>query len=326
MQIRFLLLFSLCVTFLCMSSGQEDMEVFGTNEKIPFSLVGYVYYLPKRTNRLPDFFDIRNSVGKVYTNKLEIKQTSFLTGFPGITDRYEWFAIDYHGFFAIDSAQTYEFALFSDDGSKLFIDNQLVVNNDGLHSAMVRRGNIFLTEGIHRMNVQYFQGPRDQIALTLYYSTEKSKYLNVFNFNYFKPIKLIQKEEPTNKDVISLEIANSILFSYDAYALKDVAKLVLDEIVDFYLINNQEKSLIIEGYTDNKGSDQYNLDLSVNRANAVKNYIAKSTGLKNRILIKGYGESKPKNDNATEKNRAENRRVELIILDATKVDAYLNEK
>ena len=83
--------------------SKQNLEtvVFGTTEKLPFNLVGNIYYLPKDTYSLPREFDVNKSVGTVYTKELNILPRSFQAGFPGITDRFEWFAIDYHGFFFI---------------------------------------------------------------------------------------------------------------------------------------------------------------------------------------------------------------------------------
>ncbi len=56
-----------------------------------------------------------------------------MQGFPGIDNRFEWFAIDYTGNFWIARGGKYKFALNSDDGSKLYIDDTLVIDNDGQH-------------------------------------------------------------------------------------------------------------------------------------------------------------------------------------------------
>jgi succinyl-CoA synthetase beta subunit len=67
----------------------------------------------------------------------------------------------------------------------------------------------------------------------------------------------------------------------------------------------------VEGHTDNVGSDESNLKLSQRRADAVATYMATQGVAKQRITAKGYGESKPLGDNATEEGRAKNRRVEF---------------
>lgn len=79
---------------------------------------------------------------------------------------------------------------------------------------------------------------------------------------------------------------------------------------------NEDKSLkgIIEGYTDNVGSDKLNQRLSQRRANAVRDYIVKNFKVDGkRLTAKGYGEAKPIADNATAAGRAQNRRIEAIF-------------
>jgi outer membrane protein OmpA-like peptidoglycan-associated protein len=70
----------------------------------------------------------------------------------------------------------------------------------------------------------------------------------------------------------------------------------------------------IAGYTDSVGSVEFNKALSERRANAVKDYLVKNGIAKKRIGAKGYGEESPIADNSTDEGRAENRRVEFVVL------------
>ena len=56
----------------------------------------------------------------------------------------------------VDTDDVYLFSLISDDGSNLMINNQLVIDNDGLHSAQERRGDIALAAGLHSITINYF--------------------------------------------------------------------------------------------------------------------------------------------------------------------------
>ncbi len=87
---------------------------------------------------------------------------------------------------------------------------------------------------------------------------------------------------------------------------------ILNNVVSL-LKKNSNYKLKIEGHTDSQGNDNMNLELSKNRANAVKNYLIKKGIDANRLSSKGFGEAKPIADNNTSKGRAENRRVELTI-------------
>ena len=80
------------------------------------------------------------------------------------------------------------------------------------------------------------------------------------------------------------------------------------------LKNNPEMKIEIGGHTDDVGSDEYNLNLSRERANAVITYLVGKGTTADRLTAKGYGESKPEVPNTNDENRATNRRVEFRIL------------
>lgn len=68
----------------------------------------------------------------------------------------------------------------------------------------------------------------------------------------------------------------------------------------------------VAGHTDSIGTDEYNMGLSVRRADAVRSYLIDKGIAAERLIVKGYGESQPVADNATDAGRFQNRRVELI--------------
>ena len=148
-------------------AGASNAGSFGSKEQIPFALKGDIYFLDSGSAHLPEDFKKLKSVGSIYTQSLNIPARRFDRGFPGVTDRFEWFAIDYNGEFRVGSPTRYQFYLTSDDGSKLFIDSKLVIDNDGTHGARMREGSISLKPGRHTIEVQYFQGPRYEVALVL---------------------------------------------------------------------------------------------------------------------------------------------------------------
>ena len=68
----------------------------------------------------------------------------------------------------------------------------------------------------------------------------------------------------------------------------------------------------VAGHTDSIGTDEYNMGLSLRRANAVRNYLVGKGIAADRLIIRGYGESRPVADNMTREGRFQNRRVELV--------------
>lgn len=74
-------------------------------------------------------------------------------------------------------------------------------------------------------------------------------------------------------------------------------------------------NVLVDGHTDNMGSEEYNQELSKNRASSVRDYLSKVEVLENiRMDIYGYGESRPISTNATEEGREKNRRIEILII------------
>ncbi|NPA95890.1 MAG: OmpA family protein [Thermodesulfobacteria bacterium] len=279
--------------------------VFGSTKKNPFIFEGTIYFLPVGTKRLPDFSRLK-PVGKIYTPALNITPRSFLEGFPGVTNRFEWFAIDYKGRIYIKKPGTYTFALLSDDGSKLIIDGRTVINNDGIHPPIERRGTVFLGRGLHDIEVQYFQGPREEVALVLYLIEGGRK--NLFDIRRFAPVTMVEGRKQDR-----LTLGAGILFDFNRYSLRPDAIKVLDSVYDL-LKNYKYKKIVIEGYTDNIGSDSYNLRLSRNRAQAVANYLIGKGVPRSKIQVIGYGKKRPRFPNDTEEHRALNRRVEIRII------------
>jgi len=95
----------------------------------------------------------------------------------------------------------------------------------------------------------------------------------------------------------------------------DIKKIYYPEIekIAKAMKNNPKLKIEIDGYTDNIGDEEYNLKLSLKRAQAVKDILVNKYGINpKRIFVKGFGEKYPLLPNTTPTNRALNRRVEII--------------
>ena len=68
----------------------------------------------------------------------------------------------------------------------------------------------------------------------------------------------------------------------------------------------------VAGHTDSVGTEEYNMGLSLRRAEAVRQYLVGKGIAADRLIVRGYGESRPVADNATAEGRFQNRRVELV--------------
>jgi hypothetical protein len=141
---------------------------FGYEVPIAGCFAGDVYGLPEGTKRLPQEYEGLEHLTTLYACEWNITARYFAKGFPHLADRFEWFAIRYRGTFRVDQTGKYAFRALSDDGSRLQIDGQTVVDNDGAHPAVSRTGDVMLAEGEHSLTLEYFQGPRHHLALQLF--------------------------------------------------------------------------------------------------------------------------------------------------------------
>jgi hypothetical protein len=142
---------------------------FGEADHGQQGLVGKVVRLPNTTTQLPNF-DLLPTSGVIVASNVDTSARDWVTGFPEVGDLHEWFGIQFQGTITFPKEGWYQFKIYSDDGSKLLIKNQLVIDNDGLHSPMERYGAYYATGNLkQKIEVQYFQGPRWGIALQLFW-------------------------------------------------------------------------------------------------------------------------------------------------------------
>ncbi|OHX65070.1 OmpA family protein [Flammeovirga pacifica] len=105
----------------------------------------------------------------------------------------------------------------------------------------------------------------------------------------------------------------NVFFDHNSSVIKDNSMSELNALLNFLLINDKV-NILIEGHTDNVGDEDYNINLSNTRANAILRYLNQSGIPEYRLQSKGYGSSLPVADNTSEKGKALNRRTEFKII------------
>ncbi|MCD6193132.1 MAG: OmpA family protein [Candidatus Aminicenantes bacterium] len=194
-----------------------------------------------------------------------------------------------------------------------------------LHLAVqVRRGQfrVFLN-GQRLTSIPFQVTPNEEISgFEFMFVTDTNRYgLLISNI---KAAKYTQAEERPSPESLGIKVEKkgnetqftlpeSILFDFNEFFLKPEAKKALKILAQ--LIKEQpNKKILITGYTDNVGSDSYNLRLSLQRAQSVADYLIYVEGISKEIItIEGKGKANPVADNSTEEGRAKNRRVEVKI-------------
>lgn len=127
--------------------------------------------------------------------------------------------------------------------------------------------------------------------------------------------RVVETRRTPNGMVISLP--NSVFrFDFDKADLNTHNRELLSRIAGILLVS-KGYGLSVFGYTDDVGSAEYNQQLSLRRANAVKDYLIQA-GLDPAIVnVKGYGKTSPLIENTTDEGRSKNRRVEIALTDSS---------
>jgi outer membrane protein OmpA-like peptidoglycan-associated protein len=111
---------------------------------------------------------------------------------------------------------------------------------------------------------------------------------------------------------IKVSLGSDILFDTDSYALKPATRQQLNQFAQT-LNKEEDTDILVEGHADATGSEEHNLKLYKQRADAVANYLENQGVKTSRVDEKGYGEAQPIADNATASGRQKNRRVDIAI-------------
>jgi len=189
-------------------------------------------------------------ISDIVLEKLDIPVTHSDIWMDGIYQSTH-FGIIFESEMEIKKDGKYEFSLNSDDGSILWIDGKLIIDNDGIHKMKIKKDTLELRKGKYPIKIWYFQAYPDKYGLQ-------------FKASFFQEIK---RSPYLKKKIFPSHALN---FENDNFEIGENGKLLLEDF------SNQLKSLPIQkitiiGHTDSKASHDYNNQLSRKRANAVCN-------------------------------------------------------
>jgi outer membrane protein OmpA-like peptidoglycan-associated protein len=120
---------------------------------------------------------------------------------------------------------------------------------------------------------------------------------------------VLQTQESARGLIVNM---SDVLFAFNKYELKTDAQVKLAKISGI-LLTYPNLKVQVEGYTDNIGSDEYNLKLSQERATTVQAFLVEQGVQPESVTSQGYGKADPVADNSTSAGRSANRRVSLVV-------------
>lgn len=279
-----------CIVFVHFFSG------IGYAQEVPdlqFStFIGKVYQLPADSLQkgFRPYINNLDPYTTVEWTELNFPKRASDDYYPGI-DLGSSYGIDFHSQLTVTHAGVYLFGLKSDDGSRLWIDNQLLLNNDV--KSKDRKGHmelcadsIALDKGVYDIRIWYCQAYPTAMGIQ-------------FKAKMIREIDGLPQRLP---------VQLSIYFDSDQSVVSPEDSLLLINTLEG-IENINDSSISILGYTDDIGSAEYNVQLSKDRAESVKALIDLYTDGDLSIVIKGLGEVVAKGE-----NRSQHRRVDVEIL------------
>ena len=220
-------------------------------------------------------------------------------GFPGYEQYKTQFGFVLESSVTIKETACFEFSLNSDDGSRLWIDDALVVNNDGSHGMKVKKDSIVLNQGTYGAQLWYFQGYPVKMGF-------------IFDSRAVGPPSACPvKDEITASK--SLVPENNFFFEVNESAFRPEAEKEIEQII-LGFGGKIPKTISVIGHADAKGSADHNQKLSLLRANNIIDLLRTQEALSETTFkALGKGATVPIADNTTVYGRQQNRRVELIV-------------
>jgi hypothetical protein len=157
-------------------------------EASPNGLLAEAFAL-ESAESLPDFTALGSVAQSFAVPNLDVDDTDVAEGFPGLTALTQNYAIKFSGSINIVEEAEYELCLHSDDGSRLLLEGQVVVDNDGVHESAVEACElVYLAAGEYLIEVQYFQAEGPMVTMHFAWAINGGDKVIVPTEVLFKPV------------------------------------------------------------------------------------------------------------------------------------------
>ena len=278
-----------------------NLYIIAQRSHIVGEFKGTVYFIPQDEIMMgygEHVYD-NDVIGEVSSSSLQYAEADqYEEPFPGV-ERGSQFGIVYYSILNVIEEGCYAFNLESDDGSMLWMDDNVVLNNDRPHKLRFKSDTISLRVKEYDIKVWY-------------YNAFPPRYGLKFNIEFLGQDAVC--EEWAGSDELSLTLGD-ILFDTDSYMMTEEGVNALHAFCEDIEVENVVE-ISITGHTDDSGSEEYNAALSMRRAEQVSAHITRVLRVDRNDLtlrVDGAGESAPVASNDSEAGRKANRRVEVVF-------------
>lgn len=242
-------------------------------------------------------------IGSLEWKGINVSKRSHDIPFPDVS-KTELFGIVFNSTITINEEACYEFSLNSDDGSKLWIEEEFILDNGGNHAMQLKKDSFVLQKGTYPIKIWYQQ---------LY----PNMYGVIFNAkNVGKPEfcpKIFNQKKEVEPVFEKISLNSQVLYDTKEYKIKKEGEIELDSICNIIKTKNPKKITFI-GHTDSSGNSEMNEKLSYRRAEHLMKIIMNRINQPGiQYIAKGMGENSPIDTNETPEGRMKNRRVEIIF-------------
>ena len=214
------------------------------------------------------------------------------------------------------------------DGRTLYFSSDTHIGMGGFDLFMSRRGedgkwqepvNLGFPNNTNGDEINFFVAADGKTAFISSQREGGNGGYDIYTFELPEDIRSDSANYLATVDVVELTpgdavVLQNIQFEYNSSALTEDSQQGIQMLTDF-LQRNPDLKVELAGHTDNVGSESYNLKLSSERADSVRNALIAHGIEGSRLTAKGYGASRPVAPNDTDEHRALNRRTEMIIID-----------
>lgn len=174
-------------------------------------------------------------------------------------------------------------------------------------------GNFSDDRSTHHVKLESRAGKSFMLSASAYYYIDDVSVVQTWPPLIEEPDSTITWTDGRKIEPNEIYILKNIQFGYDSFELLDLSFAELDKLVSV-LLERPEWNVELTGHTDDRGSDEYNLELSQNRAREVGNYLVAHGISDTRVRIKGFGKQYPLVNKIDEEARSVNRRVEVRFI------------